>query len=146
MHPEAELYRGASCRGHDIHLDRNDSVCLDNAQQLVADRPATCGGYRRCSRGVSSGQYRNGLRDRSFDRRGSLTAPQLRRRQAIEANASTLADGWHAYKPDNGVRWTNGGAAIPAQLFARMSISGMLILHSGPTTQYIDDGTAEAAA
>jgi hypothetical protein len=71
---------------------------------------------------------------------------QPRRRQAVEADASALTDGWHAYEPDNGARWTDGDAAIPAQLFARMSSTGMLILHTGPTTQYIDDGGVEAAA
>ena len=57
-----------------------------------------------------------------------------------------MTDGYHAFEPDNGVRWTDGDAAVPADLFADMSGPGMLLLHLGGTTQYLDDGTAVRAA
>jgi hypothetical protein len=62
---------------------------------------------------------------------------QAQRQRAVEADATSLIDGYHAFEPDNGIRWTDGDAAVPAGLFAGMIGSGMLILHLGETTQYL---------
>jgi hypothetical protein len=60
----------------------------------------------------------------------------------IEADADELMDGCHVFEPDNGMRWTNGDAAIPAELFAGMSGPGKLMLQLRGSTRYIDEGTA----
>ena len=74
-----------------------------------------------------------------------IVLAQARRQEAIEAGAASLTDGYHAFEPDNGIRWTDGDAAVPAELFADMRGSGMLIVHLAGTTQYLDDGGAPAA-
>jgi hypothetical protein len=43
-----------------------------------------------------------------------------RKTWAIDADAATLADGFHAFEPDNGIRWTDGDAAVPEELFAEI--------------------------
>ncbi|HTB47739.1 MAG TPA: Hint domain-containing protein [Acetobacteraceae bacterium] len=58
----------------------------------------------------------------------------------IDAGEDALADGFHAFEADNGIRWTDGDAAVPAHLFDGMYGSGMLMLHLGGATRYIDDG------
>jgi hypothetical protein len=61
-------------------------------------------------------------------------------RRAMDADAASLADGYHAYEPDNGVRWTNGNAAIPAELFSGMPGPATLKVVTGARTRYLDDG------
>ena len=56
-----------------------------------------------------------------------------------------LSDGYHAFEAANGIRWTDGDAAVPAELFAGMSGRGMLILEFGGTTQYLDEGSIRRA-
>jgi hypothetical protein len=64
-----------------------------------------------------------------------IVLAQARRQRAVEPDAASLIDGYHAFEPDNGIRWTDDDAAVPAGLFADMSGSGMLILHLGEATQ-----------
>jgi hypothetical protein len=71
---------------------------------------------------------------------------QARQRRAVEAESVTLSDGFHAFEPENSIRWTNGDAGVPAQLFSGMTGSGMLILHLGGATHYLDDGRAQEIA
>ena len=60
---------------------------------------------------------------------------------------TSLTDGYHAYEPENGMRWTDGNAEVPTSLFAGMSGAGLLVLHLGSaTTRYPDDGRASRAA
>ena len=61
---------------------------------------------------------------------------------AIEADDASLGDGYHSFEAENGIRWTTGNAAIPQRLLARMTGAGMLMLHLGGVTQYIDTGDA----
>jgi hypothetical protein len=68
------------------------------------------------------------------------------RRSVIEAAAASLVDGYHAFEADNGIRWTDGDAAVPADLFAGMNSPGMLLLRLGGSTQYLDCGTSVRAA
>jgi hypothetical protein len=63
-----------------------------------------------------------------------------RQRRAIDAHASSLADGYHAFEPDDGVRWTNGNATIPAELFKGMPGPATLKIITGARTRYLDDG------
>jgi hypothetical protein len=55
----------------------------------------------------------------------------------LEASDERLADGFHGYEPDNGIRWTGGDARLPDGLFAgRQDRSVQLDLHLGGTTPY----------
>jgi T5SS/PEP-CTERM-associated repeat protein len=71
---------------------------------------------------------------------------QPRRQRAIDAKAAALVDGYHAFEPENDIRWTDGDAAVPAELFAGTDGPGMLMLQLAGRTQYLDDGTAAQAA
>ena len=75
-----------------------------------------------------------------------LVLVQARRQQVIEADASTLADGFYPFEPEDGIRWTNGDATIPAELFSGMVGRGMLILHLGAATKYADEGCVRQIA
>ncbi len=75
-----------------------------------------------------------------------LVIAQARRQQVIEADASTLADGFYPFERENGIRWTNGDATIPAELFSGMVGRGMLILHLGAATKYADEGCVRQIA
>jgi hypothetical protein len=70
-----------------------------------------------------------------------IVLAQRRWQRTIDAEAASLANGYHAFEPDNGIRWTNGDAAVPEDIFADMNGPGMLMLHLGGATQYLDDGT-----
>jgi T5SS/PEP-CTERM-associated repeat protein len=71
-----------------------------------------------------------------------IVLAQSRLQCAIEANDASLGDGYYPFEVENGIRWTTGDAAIPQRLFARMNGGGMLMLHLGGVTQYIDEGNA----
>ena len=75
-----------------------------------------------------------------------IVLAEQRRRQTIEADAASLSDGYHPFEADSQIRWTDGDAVVPVELFARMSGPGMLMLHLGGATQYRDDGTAVRVA
>jgi hypothetical protein len=75
-----------------------------------------------------------------------IVLAQAKRQKSLGADAATLADGWHKYEAADALRWTDGDAALPASLFAGVTTASMLILHTGPTTQYIDDGSIASAA
>jgi hypothetical protein len=62
-------------------------------------------------------------------------------RHLVQAADDRLRDGFHGYEPDAGIRWTNGNALLPADLFSQSSTRfGIELLISG-TTWYIDEGT-----
>ena len=48
--------------------------------------------------------------------------------RALEADDERLSHGYHAFEPNNGVRWTDGDAIVPAALFTGMTGPGMLIV------------------
>jgi hypothetical protein len=76
-----------------------------------------------------------------------IVLAQAGRQRAVEACHDALTDGYHAYEPENGMRWTDGNAEVPTSLFAGMSGAGLLVLHLGSArTQYPDDGRARRAA
>ncbi len=75
-----------------------------------------------------------------------LVLVRARWQRTIEADAASLVDGYHAFEPDNHTRWTNGNAAVPAELFDRVDGPCLLVLHLGGATQYLDEGTSLAAA
>ena len=75
-----------------------------------------------------------------------IVLAQTRRQKVIEADAALLTDGFHAFEPGDGIRWTNGDAVVPQELFAGMSGPGILMIHLCGTTQYLDGGTLGCAA
>jgi T5SS/PEP-CTERM-associated repeat protein len=64
----------------------------------------------------------------------------------IAAADARLAEGFHAFEAEAGVRWTSGDAALPADLFAGFKGEFELVVHLGGSTRYIEDGRALFAA
>jgi hypothetical protein len=58
--------------------------------------------------------------------------------QLLLADDRRLTDGYHAFEPDIGIRWTTGDAGIPAALFQAMAGTGLLHVHLGCATVYAD--------
>jgi hypothetical protein len=59
-----------------------------------------------------------------------------------------LTLGFHAFEAGDGLRWTDGDAAIPAGLFGGFDGPMEVVLHLGCTTRYpsIGDAVARTAA
>ena len=75
-----------------------------------------------------------------------IMVAQARWQRAIEAQAPSLTDGYHTYELEGRIRWTNGDAALPGELFVGMNGPGMLMLKLGAATQYLDDGAVGRVA
>jgi hypothetical protein len=58
------------------------------------------------------------------------------RLRVMEADDPTLAEGFHGFEPNDGLRWTNGDASLPATLFADLNGPMELELHVAGTTSY----------
>jgi hypothetical protein len=58
------------------------------------------------------------------------------RLRILDAADASLAGGFHAFEPDNGFRWTDGDATLPATLFAGIEGACQLELLVGATTRY----------
>jgi hypothetical protein len=69
-----------------------------------------------------------------------IVLAQSQRQRTIEADGASLVDGYHAFERDNGIRWTDGDAVVPAELFAGIDGPCMLMLHLGGATKYLDAG------
>ena len=54
----------------------------------------------------------------------------------VDAADPRLADGFHGFEPDGGLRWTSGAAALPASLFEGFDGPFELVLQVVGTTQY----------
>ncbi|MEI7713938.1 MAG: Hint domain-containing protein [Rhodospirillales bacterium] len=56
----------------------------------------------------------------------------------LDANDPSLTDGFHAFEPDNGFRWTNGDAVLPTTLFgAAAKFPCELEIQTGGTMRYL---------
>jgi hypothetical protein len=64
----------------------------------------------------------------------------------IEAADGSLTEGFHPFEIADGLRWTDGDAALPAALFEGFDGLMELVLHLGGTTRYPLLGCAEALA
>ena len=62
----------------------------------------------------------------------------------LKAGDARLTDGFHAHEPAKNLRWTNGYAALPAELFARFKGGVEVVLDVAETTRYPNDGTRSA--
>ena len=69
-----------------------------------------------------------------------IVLAQPLRQRTIDAKDTSLTDGFHTFEADHAFRWTNGDAAIPAELFSGAHGPCMLMLQVGATAQYIDEG------
>jgi hypothetical protein len=75
-----------------------------------------------------------------------IVVTQGSRVRTIEAGDPLLAEGFHAFEPDNDIRWTNGDAAIPAHLFDGLTGSLEIALHLGGKTTFVEDGAVQRVA
>jgi Hint domain len=66
--------------------------------------------------------------------------------RTIEAKDAMLTDGFHGYEGDNDIRWTNGNAAVPADLFEGFAGPLEVALRLGGKTSYLHEGTILRAA
>ena len=66
-----------------------------------------------------------------------LVARQGARFRLMDMQDPRLADGFHAFEADNGLRWTNGDAQVPVELFAGFDGPLQLVLHVGGVAQYL---------
>jgi hypothetical protein len=67
------------------------------------------------------------------------------RRYLVEASDACLRDGFHGYEPDEDIRWTNGNALLPADLFTDCSMPIDVELLISGANRYLDEGTPLAA-
>lgn len=65
-----------------------------------------------------------------------------RRLRMIEAADAALDRGFHLFEPDNGFRWTDGDAVVPAALFADVHGVCEVELRVGCTARYVADAAA----
>jgi hypothetical protein len=66
--------------------------------------------------------------------------------RVIEAVDAALTEGFHPFEPLDGLRWTDGEAALPTALFEGFDGPVELVLHIGATTRYPLVGASEARA
>jgi len=71
---------------------------------------------------------------------------QPRWQRTIEADGAALSDGYHAYEAESDIRWTDGDAVVPSELFTGMTGPGIVVLHLGAATQYPDEGGLQQVA
>jgi hypothetical protein len=63
----------------------------------------------------------------------------------VEAEDARLAHGFHAFEAEAQVRWTDGNAGLPAEIFAAFDGPFELEVHLGGSTQYLADPLVAAA-
>jgi autotransporter passenger strand-loop-strand repeat protein len=61
------------------------------------------------------------------------------RSRVLQADDARLAVGFHPYETDNGFTWTDGDAALPADLLTAFAGPMEIVLFVASTAQYIDD-------
>jgi hypothetical protein len=66
--------------------------------------------------------------------------------RVTEANDNRLANGFHAFEANNGFRWTDGDATIPAELYGGFTAPVELVLLIGATAHYPFDGCVQRVA
>jgi hypothetical protein len=71
---------------------------------------------------------------------------QKTRQRVIEADDPRLRDGYHDYEPDSQIRWTDGNAAVPVEVFAGGSEAWFLTLQLCGSTQYREDAPKRRVA
>lgn len=74
-----------------------------------------------------------------------LTIRQGRKFWHLDADDERLTAGFHDYEPADDLRWTDGYAELPPEMFARFDRGAQVMLHLGGTTRYPDYGDRVAA-
>jgi len=72
-----------------------------------------------------------------------IVVRQGTRFRILEAGDAALAEGFHGYEPDAGLRWTNSEGLVPAGLFEGFDGPMEMVLHVGCTTQYPNFGEVQ---
>jgi hypothetical protein len=62
------------------------------------------------------------------------------RLRVVEADDAMLAKGFHSFEQDNGLRWTDGDAAIPAEALAGFTGPLVIELTIASSIRYLDEG------
>jgi hypothetical protein len=75
-----------------------------------------------------------------------LVVRQGARFRTVNADDPALADGFHAFEPAGGLRWTDGDAVVPKALFADFTGTLEVVLLLGGTTRYRDEEEKYCAA
>ncbi|HEY1934485.1 MAG TPA: Hint domain-containing protein [Acetobacteraceae bacterium] len=65
--------------------------------------------------------------------------------RVVGAADGRLTSGFHAYESEGKLRWTDGGAELPAEMFAGFDGALELVLHVGGVASYIADAETCAA-
>jgi hypothetical protein len=68
------------------------------------------------------------------------------RSRAIEAEDARLTHGFHAFEADEGWRWTDSAAHLPAALFGGFDGPLEVVLLRGGTARYVAEGAERRAA
>jgi hypothetical protein len=70
-----------------------------------------------------------------------IMARQGQRMRLIEAKDDVLTAGYHGFEESSGIRWTDGDATVPGELFDGLAFPLEILLGLGGSTKYVDDGT-----
>jgi len=68
------------------------------------------------------------------------------RSRIVNVADDRLVEGFHGYEQDGGIRWTDGDAALPIDLFEDFAGGAELVLQLGGTARYIADFRCQEAA
>ena len=71
-----------------------------------------------------------------------ISVAQGAQSRVIDAEAGLLSEGFHAFEPQDNVRWTDGDACLPASLLEGLNAPIQLIIDLGCATQYPNYGLA----
>jgi hypothetical protein len=71
---------------------------------------------------------------------------QPRRQRVMEADDARLTEGFHRFEHEHRIRWTNGDAVVPSELFSGMSGPCLLIVQLNGAMRYPDDGDVRQVA
>jgi hypothetical protein len=75
-----------------------------------------------------------------------IIARQGSRFRTLGAHDIRLLAGFHAFEPDTALRWTDGDAAVPAELFAGFTGKFEFVLQVAMTGYYLDEGEVRRVA
>jgi hypothetical protein len=68
------------------------------------------------------------------------------RSRIVNVADDRLVEGFHGYEPDCGIRWTDGDAALPIDLFEDFAKGAELVLQLAGTARYVADVRCQEAA
>lgn len=77
---------------------------------------------------------------------GSVTVLAGARYRVIEAADDRLTDGFHGHEPDLDIRWTDGDALLPDDLFESFGDAADLILQIACTARYVETAACRKIA